>query len=220
MKSNMSALVANSPLTSPKIRARMVDMLRQQGISDPDVLEAMNEVPRHAFVDEGLASRAYQDTALPIGFSQTISKPYIVAKMIELLRFGRQLGKVLEIGTGCGYQTAVLSLLAKDIHTVERIDGLAKTARERLSLLQCRNVMSHDYDGTLGVGRAAPFDSIIVSAAAAEIPEPLLKQLAIGGRMVLPVGVDEQQLYVVDLTAEGFQYRPMSSVKFVPLISK
>ena len=198
----------------------MVDSLRAQGIFDRDVLHAMGQVPRHAFVDEGLASRAYQDTALPIGFSQTISKPYIVARMIELLKSGRKLGKMLEIGTGCGYQTAVLSLLSQEIHTVERIEGLAKGARERLSLLQCHNVVSHDYDGSLGVSHIAPFDSIIVSAAASKVPQELLDQLAVGGRMVLPVGVQEQQLYMVDRLTDGFQYTPMSSVKFVPLISK
>lgn len=218
MRHDMSMLVPDSPLTSPKIRAKMVDMLRDQGISDPEVLMAMNQVPRHAFVDEGLASRSYQDTALPIGFSQTISKPSIVARMIELLKFGRSLGKTLEIGTGCGYQTAVLSLLTKQLHTVERIEGLAKTAHERLSLLQCHHVVTHQYDGTLGVASMAPFDSIIVSAAATEIPQALLDQLATGGRMVLPVGMREQQLYVVDRDADGFHYRPMNSVKFVPLI--
>lgn len=207
-----------SPLTSAKIRAKMIDALRDQGIFDEEVLAAMNRIPRHAFVDEGLASRAYQDTALPIGFSQTISSPYIVARMIELLKFGRPLGKMLEIGTGCGYQTAVLSLLTKEIHTVERIDALARGARERLRLLQCENVVIHDYDGTLGVPSAGPFDSIIVSAAATEVPKPLLDQLIVGGRMVLPVGSDYQQLYIVDRTIEGFQQRPMNSVRFVPLI--
>lgn len=216
----MSTLVRSSPFTSVKIRAKMIEGLKAQGIFDKEVLAAMNMVPRHAFIDEGLASRAYQDTALPIGFSQTISKPSIVARMIELLKFGRPLGKTLEIGTGCGYQTAVLSLLTHHVHTVERIEGLAKSARERLSLLQCWNVVSHDYDGGLGVNHQAPFDSIIVSAAADRIPEALLDQLAVGGRMVLPVGSEEQQLYVVDRAAEGFEYTPMNSVKFVPLISK
>ena len=215
----MCSLVPDSPFTSAKIRVKMIEMLKAKGIFDQEVLTAMNSVPRHAFIDEGLASRAYQDTALPIGFSQTISSPYIVAKMTELLKFGRILGKILEIGTGCGYQTAVLSLLAQDIHTVERIEGLAKAARERLSLLQCQNVVFHDYDGSLGVSSQAPFDSIIVSAAAYEIPKALLDQLAVGGRMVLPVGVDEQQLYVVDRTADGFEYKPMNFVRFVPLIN-
>ena len=214
----MNGLVGSSALTSPRIRAKMIDALRQSGISDAQVLSAMQNVPRHAFVDEGLASRAYQDTALPIGFSQTISSPSVVALMIEILKSGRLLGKVLEIGTGCGYQTAVLSLLSSEIHTVERIDALTKRARERLSLLQCHNVVSHDYDRQLGVAAEAPFDSIIVSAAASEIPQVLLQQLAMGGRMVLPVGDKHQQLVVVDRTTEGFQSKSMHPVKFVPLI--
>lgn len=220
MQKPLNPRIDGSALTSSRIRAKMVDSLRAQGIFDSAVLKAMTEVPRHVFVDEGLASRAYQDTALPIGFNQTISKPYIVARMIELLRFGRQLGKVLEIGTGCGYQTAILSLLARQVHTIERIEGLAKQAKARIELLQCKNVVFHPFEGKLGDERSGPYDSIIVSAAAPEIPEALLKQMSINGRMVLPVGTKEQILYVVDRTSEGYQETPMNPVNFVPLIVK
>jgi len=205
-------------LTSDRIRAKMIASLKTKGIFDVGVLRAMYAVPRHLFVDEGLASRAYQDTALPIGFSQTISKPSIVARMIELLKFGRQLKKSLEIGTGWGYQTAVLSMLARQVHTIERIEGLAKAAKARLTLLKYPNIVFHPYEGQLGNERYGPYDSIIVSAAAPEIPEALMQQLAVNGRMVLPVGTTEQQLYVVDRTMDGFQQTPMSPVKFVPLI--
>jgi protein-L-isoaspartate(D-aspartate) O-methyltransferase len=174
-------------MTSQRTRARMVERLRGEGIRDEQVLAAMGTVPRHLFVDEALASRAYEDTALPIGFGQTISQPYVVARMIEALRQGRKLGKVLEIGTGCGYQAAVLAGLADEVYSVERIHALLERARANLRGLRLSNLRLTHGDGNLGLEKAAPFDSIIVAAAAPELPQALLRQLAPGGRMVLPL---------------------------------
>ena len=200
----------------------MIDRLRAKGIADEKVLAAMNAVPRHIFVEEALASRAYEDTALPLGFSQTISQPYSVARMLEILLNGRQsLGKTLEVGAGCGYQTAVLGHLSHEVYAVERIEPLLTKARqnlEQLSGIQAHLHLKHS-DGSLGLSKSAPFDSIIVAAAATAVPQELLRQLAPNGILVLPVGGDEQYLYHIERTAQGFVETHLESVRFVPLLA-
>ncbi len=205
-------------MTSARTRARMVERLRSAGVSDPAVLAAMEAVPRHLFVDEAIASRAYEDSALPIGWGQTISAPYTVARMVELLRRGKKLGKVLEVGTGCGYQAAVLARVAKEVYSVERIGQLLDKTRARLWPLKIRNLRLKHTDGTLGLPEAAPYDGIIVAAAAAAIPEALLNQLAPGGRLVIPVGVNEQRLIVVEQGDSGLVQTEIEPVRFVPLL--
>jgi protein-L-isoaspartate(D-aspartate) O-methyltransferase len=197
----------------------MLVRLREQGIKDEIVLSAIASIPRHIFVDEALSIRAYEDVSLPIGFGQTISQPYIVARMSEILRNNNVLNKVLEIGTGCGYQTAVLSKLAKEVYSVERIRPLVMKARGHLRELKCVNVKLGHADGNLGLTELAPFDGIIVTAAASHIPQDLLDQLAIGGRLVIPVGTDEQILYLVERQSQ-LEYRQtkLEAVKFVPLL--
>lgn len=206
-------------MTSQRTRARMVERLRNQGIRDERVLSAMAAVPRHIFVEEALAHRAYEDTALPLGFQQTISQPFIVARMLELLRFGRELGKTLEIGAGCGYQAAVLSHLATDVYAVERIGQLLARARSNLRHLRLPNVRLKHSDGNLGLAEAAPFDTIIVAAAANSIPQALLEQLAPGGRMVLPLGAGEQTLVMVDRQGNTYKQSRLETVRFVPLVA-
>ncbi len=206
-------------MTSQRTRERMVARLREQGLQDEVVLSAMQSIPRHIFVDEALSIRAYEDVSLPIGFSQTISQPYIVAKMSEILRHGQPLNKVLEIGTGCGYQTAVLSKIAKEVYSVERIRPLVMKARGHLRELKCINVKLAHADGNIGLADLAPFDGIIVTAAASHIPQELLDQLAIGGRLVIPVGTQEQVLTVVVRISENeYQQTALEPVKFVPLL--
>lgn len=205
-------------MTSPRTRTRMVDRLRAQGIQDELVLAAMNSIPRHIFVDEALASRAYDDVSLPIGNYQTISQPYIVARMIEILRNGNLLNKVLEVGTGCGYQAAVLGQVSREVHSVERIQQLHKRASSILRELNIRNVSLSYSDGTLGCPNLAPFDGIIMAAAPTHIPEALLAQLAIGGRLILPLGSREQVLTVIERTEMGFVERTLETVKFVPVL--
>jgi len=210
-------------MTSQRTRARMIERLRKDddsraGIRDDTVLAAMLEVPRHLFVDEALASRAYDDVSLPINFNQTISRPYIVARMIEVLRAGKPLGRVLEIGTGCGYQAAVLAQVAKEVYTVERIQPLYERARRQLRDLKLRNVSVRHADGTVGLPELAPFDGIIMACAAPALSAALREQLAVGGRMVLPVGMREQQLYLIERDAGGFRETRMEQVKFVPLL--
>lgn len=209
-------------MTSQRTRERMLSRLREQGIKDEVTLSAMGEIPRHVFVDEALATRAYEDVSLPIGFGQTISQPYTVAKMTETLRAGGTLGKVLEIGTGCGYQTAVLSKVAKEVYSLERINPLVMKARKHLRETRMSNIKLKHADGTVGLPDFAPFDGIIVTAAASHIPEDLLQQLAVGGRMVIPVGTDEQILYLIErLETEGvteFKKTKLEPVKFVPLL--
>lgn len=205
-------------MTSDRTRARMVERLRAAGIVDQTVLSAMLAVPRHAFVDEAIASRAYDDSALPIGWGQTISAPYIVARMIELLRNGKKLGKVLEVGTGCGYQASVLARVAKEVYSVERIGQLLEKTRARLWPLKIRNLRLKHTDGSQGLPEAAPYDGIIVAAAAPTIPQALLDQLAPGGRLVIPLGIDEQRLMVVDRGEEGFVESVIEGVRFVPLL--
>lgn len=206
-------------MTSLRTRERMLVRLREQGIRDEVVLSAISSIPRHIFVDEALSIRAYEDVSLPIGFGQTISQPYIVARMSEILRNGKALQKVLEIGTGCGYQTAVLSRLAKEVYSVERIRPLVMKARGHLRELKCINVKLDHADGTMGLPDLAPFDAIIVTAAASHIPQDLLAQLAIEGRLVIPVGTDEQILYLVERTSESeYRQTKLEPVKFVPLL--
>lgn len=205
-------------MTSQRTRARMVERLRAQGIADEVVLAVMGAIPRHIFVEEALASRAYDDVALPIGFGQTISHPYTVARMTELARNGRELQRVLEIGTGCGYQAAVLSRLAREVISIERIAPIIARARRNLRDLRLYNVKVKYGDGSLGFAEGAPFDAIVVTAAAAHIPQPLLMQLAGGGRLVMPLGADTQRLTVVERTPHGFQQIDLEDVKFVPLV--
>lgn len=206
-------------MTSQRTRLRMIERLRRQGIRDEVVLAAMGDVPRHIFVDEALASRAYEDIALPLGFGQTISSPYIVARMTELARSGCALGKVLEIGTGCGYQTAVLARLAKEVYSIERLAPLLARARRHLRDVRITNARLRHGDGLLGVPEVAPFDAIIMAAAATHVPAALLEQLAAGGRMVLPMASNqEQRLCVIERTAQGYVERKMDQVNFVPLL--
>lgn len=205
-------------MTSLRTRDRMLTRLREQGIKDETTLSAMGEVPRHIFVDEALSIRAYEDVSLPIGFGQTISQPYIVARMTELLRNGKQLNKVLEIGTGCGYQTAVLSHVAKEVLSLERIRPLVMKARANLRALKCNNVKLDHADGSDGLNDYAPFDGIIVTAAASHVPEELLSQLTEGGRMVIPIGTDSQTLYLIERLENEFKQTKLEAVKFVPLL--
>lgn len=206
-------------MTSLRTRDRMLVRLREQGIKDEIVLSAIGSTPRHIFVDEALSIRAYEDVSLPIGFGQTISQPYIVARMSEILRNGKPLDKVLEIGTGCGYQTAVLSKLAKEVYSVERIRPLVMKARGHLRELKCTNVKLGHADGNIGIAEYAPFDGIIVTAAASHMPQDLLDQLAVGGRLVIPVGTDEQILYLVERhTQKDYRHTKLEPVKFVPLL--
>jgi protein-L-isoaspartate(D-aspartate) O-methyltransferase len=206
-------------MTSQRTRDRMLSRLREQGIKDEIVLSAIGNTPRHIFVDEALSIRAYEDVSLPIGFGQTISQPYIVARMSELLRNGKPLQKVLEIGTGCGYQTAVLSKLAKEVYSVERIRPLVMKARGHLRELKCINVKLAHADGNIGLTEIAPFDGILVTAAASHIPQDLLDQLAIDGRLIIPVGTDEQILYLVErLSQTEYRQTKLEPVKFVPLL--
>ena len=206
-------------MTSQRTRERMLARLREQGIKDEIVLSAIGNTPRHIFVDEALSIRAYEDVSLPIGFGQTISQPYIVARMSELLRNGKTLEKVMEIGTGCGYQTAVLSKLAKEVYSVERIRPLVMKARGHLRELKCVNVKLAHADGNIGLAEIAPFDAILVTAAASHIPQDLLNQLAVGGRLIIPVGTDEQVLYAVERTsASDYRQTKLEPVKFVPLL--
>lgn len=206
-------------MTSQRTRSRMTARLREQGIKDEIVLSAINDTPRHIFVDEALSTRAYEDVSLPIGFGQTISQPYIVARMSEILCHGKPLEKVLEIGTGCGFQTAVLSKLVKQVYSLERIRPLVMKAREHLRELKCTNVKLGHADGNIGLAEFAPFDGIIVTAAASHIPQELLNQLSLGGRLVIPVGTDEQILYVVERhTEKDYRHTKLEAVKFVPLL--
>lgn len=216
----MSTRHSGIGMTSQRTRMRMVERLRTQGIRDEAVLAVMGEVPRHLFVDEALASRAYEDISLPLGFGQTISSPHTVARMTELARAGTTLNRVLEIGTGCGYQTAVLARLAKEVYSVERLAPLIAKARRTLREVRITNARLRHGDGLLGIPEAAPFDAIVMSAAATHMPDALLEQLVLGGRMVLPISSrNEQRLCVIERTAQGYTERRMDPVKFVPLLS-
>ena len=207
-------------MTSQRTRARMIERLREKGIRNEAVLKAMAAVPRHVFVEEALASRAYEDTALPLGMGQTISQPYVVARMIELLLNGRTtLGKTLEIGAGCGYQAAVLAQLTKEVYSVERLAPLLEKAKANMRTLQQFNVRLKHADGQFGLPEAGPFDSIIVAAAGTRVPTALLEQLALGGRLVLPIGTAEQYLSFIERTPQGYIETRLDAVRFVPLLS-
>ena len=206
-------------MTSRRTRDRLVQRLKDNGIRNEAVLEQIRNVPRHLFVDEALASRAYEDTALPIGLGQTISQPWVVARMTEALLEGFEGESVLEIGTGCGYQTAVLAPLVKQIYTVERIKDLMRKTRERLFRLDIYNVKFKPGDGWEGWPKYAPYDGIIVTAAATELPEKLLQQLAPGGRMIIPVGPSGcQDLLQVTRMNDHFEEVSLGAVSFVPLV--
>jgi protein-L-isoaspartate(D-aspartate) O-methyltransferase len=206
-------------MTSRRTRDRLIQRLREEGIRDERVLEAILHVPRHVFVDEALASRAYEDTALPIGHGQTISQPYIVALMTQALIAGGRLKKVLEVGTGSGYQTAVLAGLVDEVYSVERIEPLMKLARKRLREIGCRNVHIKLSDGSWGWKEHAPYDGIIVTAAPAAVPPALLEQLAPGGRLVIPVGGPTmQELLLMQQTDKGPIQERLELVNFVPLV--
>jgi protein-L-isoaspartate(D-aspartate) O-methyltransferase len=205
-------------MTSSRTRERMLTRLREQGIQDEVVINVMAEIPRHIFVDEALSIRAYEDVSLPIGYGQTISQPYIVAKMTQILRNGKQLNKVLEIGTGCGYQTAVLSRVSNEVFSLERIRPLVMKARTHLRALKCTNVKLDHADGSIGLKDYGPFDAIMVTAASSHVPQELVDQLAVGGRMVIPVGTAEQVLHLIERTAQGVQKTALEPVKFVPLL--
>jgi len=206
-------------MTSARTRDRLVARLTEQGIRSTSVLERIRNVPRHLFVDEALASRAYEDTALPIGMGQTISQPYIVARMSEALLNNMQGDRLLEIGTGCGYQTAVLSPLVKEIYTVERIPELLRKTRKRMRELDVYNVQFRQGDGWLGWSKYAPYDGILVAAAATEVPSQLLQQLAPGGVLIIPVGQSGQQdLAMIRNLGSKYEQTSLGSVSFVPLV--
>lgn len=206
-------------MTSRRTRERLIQRLVDQGISNTAVLDVMRTTPRHLFIDEAMAHRAYEDVALPIGFQQTLSQPYVVARMTEILLAGGPLARVLEIGTGSGYQTAILAQLVDAVYSVERIKALLQKARPRLRQLKLRNVHLNHADGGMGWAECGPFDGIVVTAAPERIPEELLLQLAVGGRMVVPVGGDIQHLQIVTRTNEGYETEIVEAVYFVPLRS-
>jgi protein-L-isoaspartate(D-aspartate) O-methyltransferase len=206
-------------MTSARTRDRLVQRLREQGITNLQVLDRIRNVPRHIFVDEALGTRAYEDTALPIGFGQTISQPYIVARMTEALLEGTPLRNVLEVGTGCGYQTSVLAPLVEKLYTIERIEPLLARAKERIKELGLRNVRFRHGDGSLGWKTQAPFDGILVAAAPLTVPEALLKQLAVGGRLLVPVGPEgEQELIRFTRREQRIERESLGGVAFVPLL--
>ena len=206
-------------MTSQRTRDRLVARLREQGIDNNEVLACMGAVPRHIFVDEAMAHRSYEDTALPIGHNQTISQPFIVALMTQLLCEVKP-RQVLEVGTGSGYQTAVLSYFCHRLYSVERISALTKRAQKRLAAMSVKNTVLKHGDGYGGWEVHAPFDAIMVTAAPPAVPEALLDQLAVGGRLIVPVGDDAvQELIVIDRTKDGFLERVHDRVKFVPLVS-
>ncbi|TAK90944.1 MAG: protein-L-isoaspartate(D-aspartate) O-methyltransferase [Burkholderiaceae bacterium] len=212
-------------MASERTRQRMVERIRQLGVRHPRVVHAMQAIPRHLFVDEGFASRAYEDTALPIAQGQTISQPYVVARMIELVLPAAQAasgmqGKVLEIGTGCGYQAAVLSQVFAEVYSIERIRALHEVARNNLRPLRIPNIRLAFGDGMLGLPQAAPFDAIIVAAAGLELPQVLLEQLQIGGKLIAPVGDADQYLLLVERTGPAqWQQTRLDAVRFVPLLA-
>ncbi|MBD3657434.1 MULTISPECIES: protein-L-isoaspartate(D-aspartate) O-methyltransferase [Marinobacter] len=204
-------------MTSRRTRMRLIQRLRESGIRDEQVLGVMGDLPRHIFLDEALAHRAYEDTSLPIGHGQTLSQPYIVAKMTETL-MAHQPRKVLELGTGSGYQTAILAQLVAEVYSVERIKPLQDRARERLRQIGIRNVMLRHADGGMGWPEKGPFDGIIVTAAPREVPEELLEQLAEGGVLVAPVGDEAQMLVEITRHGDKFKTREIEPVRFVPLL--
>ncbi|MCF6193171.1 MAG: protein-L-isoaspartate(D-aspartate) O-methyltransferase [Kangiellaceae bacterium] len=216
-----SSKLAGIGMTSQRTRSRLVARLRDKGIKEESVLSAIDSTPRHIFIDEAMAHRAYEDTALPIGMGQTISQPYIVARMTEILVDSGIMGNVLEIGTGCGYQTSILSKVSFQVFTIERISALQKLAVERFRELGLRNINHKHGDGFLGWSIHAPFDAIIVTAAPDNIPPILVEQLAVGGRMIIPISQSsgEQQLILLEKTEQGMNQLEVETVKFVPLLS-
>ncbi|WP_319557584.1 protein-L-isoaspartate(D-aspartate) O-methyltransferase [Thiomicrorhabdus sp.] len=204
-------------MTSQRTRNRMVDALAEQGIQNPDVLSALRQVPRHLFLDEALASRSYENTALPIGYGQTISQPWVVATMTQWLLQGGPVKRVLEIGTGSGYQTAILALLVDQVFTVERILPLSEKARQTLSALQLDNIEYSISDGHWGWADKAPFDAIISAASPNELPTELIEQLKVGGRLILPIGSEQQGLYGYEKTLSGVKKTKLADVLFVPM---
>jgi protein-L-isoaspartate(D-aspartate) O-methyltransferase len=216
--------ITGSGMTSDRTRARMVERLRADGIRDEVVLSAMHAVPRHIFVDEALAIRAYDDSPLPIGNGQTISQPWVVARMTELARNGRSLDGVLEVGTGCGYQTAVLARLANTVYTVERIAALVNKARRNLQSLKIRNVHLAHADGSAELGEEIAVDAIVITAGATHVPTALIRHLKPGGRMVLPLASSDerergvQKLTVIESTPKGIREQTFDAVRFVPLL--
>jgi protein-L-isoaspartate(D-aspartate) O-methyltransferase len=214
----MNDPVAGIGMTSQRTRLRMVERLRERGVKDEIVLAAMAEIGRHLFVDEALASRAYEDIALPIGFGQTMSSPHVVARMMELARGGVPLARVLDIGTGCGYLAAALSRIAREVYSIERVARLATKARVRLRRLRINNVKVRHGDGHRGLAEAAPFDAVVMAAAATHVPEALLAQISPGGRLVFPLGIREQRLCCITRTPRGFDEVLLEEVKFVPLL--
>lgn len=207
-----------SPLVSDAVRRAMVARVAQQGVKDQLVLSALDAIPRHLFVQSGLASQAYIDASLPIGHHQTISQPYIVARMTEIMRDGGTLNRVLEIGTGCGYQAAVLSLVAKEVFSIERIKALHELAKNNLRPMRIANIRLHYGDGMLGLPQVAPFDGIIMAAAGMEVPKALLEQLTIGGRLIAPVGGARQVLQLIQRTAKNeWKSSVLEHCHFVPL---
>lgn len=214
----MNALQLNGiGMTSLRTRERMIKRLQEQGIKDVRVLEAIKETPRHIFLDEALSHRAYEDSSLPIGHNQTLSQPYIVARMTEILLAAGPLNRVLEIGTGSGYQSVVLAQLVEKLYSVERIRPLQEKARQRIKLLGLKNVQLKHADGGFGWPEQGPFDGILSAAAPSSIPDELLNQLAVGGRLIIPVGDDEQSLHLVIRTQDGFETQVIEPVKFVPM---
>jgi len=206
-------------MTSQRTRDRMISRLKEQGIQDQRVLSVMREIPRHCFVEEALASRAYEDTALPIGHGQTISQPYIVARMTEVLLQTQPMQQVLEVGTGSGYQAAVLSRLVRRLQSVERIRALSDQARSRFRQLKLRNIRLRYSDGGMGMPEYAPYDGIIVTAAPEGIPHALVEQLRPGGVIIMPIGDSEEQILIrVTRTEEGYEKEFLERVSFVPLL--
>lgn len=205
-------------MTSARTRERLIGRVREQGVRDARTLEALAAVPRHLFVDEALATRAYEDTALPIGHGQTISQPYIVARMTAALRMTGPLDKVLEIGTGSGYQAAVLAQLAGRLYTVERVGGLLRAARRRFQTLRLTNIVSRHSDGYEGWPEEAPFDAIMVTAAARTVPEALFAQLKEGGRLIVPIGAEGQELFLYRRRGVAMVCERLEAVNFVPLL--
>lgn len=209
-------------MTSQRTRDRLVTRLQEDGIRDARVLAAISRTPRHLFVDEALATRAYEDTALPIGYGQTISQPYVVARMTEVILAGREPARVLEVGTGCGYQTTILSQLASQVFSIERIPELSQRARGTMQALQLANITLRVGDGWQGWSEQAPFDAIIVTAAPEKVPQALLEQLADGGQLVIPVGEQEssQRLMLITRKADQFEEQVLDLVSFVPLVKE
>ncbi|XOZ34745.1 protein-L-isoaspartate(D-aspartate) O-methyltransferase [Halomonadaceae bacterium KBTZ08] len=204
-------------MTSQRTRMRLVERLRDEGIQSPEVLDAIANVPRHIFLDEALSHRAYEDTALPIGYQQTLSQPYVVARMTELL-LASGATRILELGTGSGYQAAILAYLGKEVYSIERIGGLHRQARERLQRLSYRNVFLRLGDGSQGWPEAAPFDGMILTAAPGTVPSALYDQLADGGSIVAPLGYETQMLTIITRNGDEFERREIEPVRFVPVL--